>query len=389
MSHLLQSLRRPVIAAPMAGGPSTPELVAAVGAAGGLGFLPAGMVPVHRLLDDIRATRALSDRPFGVNLFLPDDSPVDPVALRAYADRIAGDADAYGVAVGEPVGGDDGYPAKLRALLDDPVPLVSFVFGLPDPETVAALRERGSEVWATVCHPDGAVRAAALGVDAIVMQGTEAGGHRGATVDGDDYGVLPLLRLAAGRVDRPLVAAGGVIDGPGLAAVLVAGASAAQLGTAFLRCPEAGTSALHREAVAGSGDTRLTRVFTGRRARAVVNRFVREHDATAPFAYPHVMRVTRPLLAAARERGDAEVANLWAGQAHALARAVPAGQVVEELAAKAAAALAALRDRLQLPGDLPGALPDDLPGDVVQGAVDPLVGDRVGGAERLREEVDP
>ncbi|MGW5581195.1 NAD(P)H-dependent flavin oxidoreductase [Micromonospora chokoriensis] len=341
----LSTLRHPIIAAPMAGGPSTPALAAAVSAAGGLGFLAAGMIDADRLAADVAEVRARTDRPFGVNLFLPDPGDVDETAIRAYAERLTPQAAQRGVSLGEPVGGDDAYPEKLAALLADPVPVVSFVFGLPDRAAVASLRERGTEVWATVTRPEAATAAADLGVDAVVVQGTEAGGHRGGLPDDDDYGLLPLLRLTAARCDLPLVAAGGIVDGPALAAALAAGATAAQLGTAFLRCPEAGSSPMHREAVASTAPTALTRSFTGKRARGVTNDFLRQHDAAAPAGYPQVLHLTRPLLAAARRDGDASVANAWAGQAHTLARDLPAAEVVADLSAGARAALAALTER--------------------------------------------
>ncbi|MGN9892483.1 nitronate monooxygenase [Micromonospora sp. L31] len=344
---VLSVLPRPIIAAPMAGGPSTPALAAAVSAAGGLGFLAAGMISADRLAADVAEVRTRTDRPFGVNVFLPDANggAVDAVAVRAYAERLAPEARRHGVTLGEPVGGDDAYPEKLAALLADPVPVVSFVFGLPDRAAVAALRERGTEVWATVTSPDAASEAVGLGVDAVVVQGTEAGGHRGGLPDDDDYGVLSLLRLVAARCDRPLVAAGGIADGAGVAAVLTAGAAAAQVGTAFLRCPEAGTSPMHRAAVSGTAPTALTRAFTGKRARGVVNDFLRRHDGSAPVGYPQVLHLTRPLLAAAKGSGDASVANLWAGQAHALATETPAGDLVAELTAGARAALTAAVER--------------------------------------------
>ncbi|MFC4016462.1 nitronate monooxygenase [Micromonospora sp. GCM10011542] len=343
---LLSTLRCPIVAAPMAGGPSTPALVAGVSAAGGLGFLAAGMIGTDRMVADVAEVRARTDRPFGVNVFLPGDTDVDEAAVRAYAQRLAPEAARHAVTLGEPTGGDDAYPEKLAALLADPVPVVSFAFGLPDREAVAALRERGTEVWATVNRPDAATAAVGLGVDAVVLQGTEAGAHRGGLPDDDDYGVLPLLRLvAAAGCDRPLVAAGGIADGAGLAAVLAAGAAAAQIGTAFLRCPEAGTSPMHRAAVASAAPTALTRAFTGKRARGIVNDFLRRHDPSAPAGYPQVLHLTRPLLATARRDGNAEVANLWAGQAHSLAREVPAGEVVTELTADARAALAVAADR--------------------------------------------
>ncbi|MEU7841993.1 nitronate monooxygenase [Micromonospora sp. NPDC049114] len=342
---VLSELRHPIVAAPMAGGPSTPALVSAVSAVGGLGFLAAGMIDTVRLVADIAEVRARTDRPFGVNVFLPGDDTVDEAAVGEYARRLAPQADRFGVRLGEPVGGDDAYPQKLAALLADPVPVVSFAFGLPDRAVVAALRERGTEVWATVTGPAAATAAAELGVDAVVVQGTEAGGHRGGMPDDDDYALLPLLRLAAARCDRPLVAAGGIADGPALAAALAAGAQAAQLGTMFLRCPEAGSSPLHRAAVASAAPTALTRAYTGKRARGVVNEFLRTHDAVAPAGYPQVLHLTRPLLAAARRDGDASVVNLWAGQAHPLARDVPAAELVVEVSAAARAALTVAAQR--------------------------------------------
>jgi NAD(P)H-dependent flavin oxidoreductase YrpB (nitropropane dioxygenase family) len=336
---MLSRLRRPVVAAPMAGGPSTPHLAAAVSTAGGLGFLAAGMLPPDRMAAEIRQARDLTREPFGINLFLPGDRAVDRTAIVSYAASLESEARRWGVRLGEPAGGDDHFPEKLATLLSDPVPVVSFAFGLPDRHTVDALHALGSEVWATVNHPDAAATAADLGVDAIVVQGTEAGAHRGGADDAADYGVLPLLRLTANRCAVPLVAAGGVADGAALAAVLAAGATAAQIGTAFLCCPEAGTLPAHRAAVASSADTALTRAFTGRRARAVVNDFLRQYDAHAPRAYPHILNLLRPVLGAARTAGDSETTNLWAGQAHALARELPAARIVEELCRDARLAL--------------------------------------------------
>ena len=181
-----------------------------------------------------------------------------------------------------------------------------------------------------------------MGADALVVQGVEAGGHRGGFDDEDgsgEYGLLTLLRLVARAVDLPLVAAGGIVDGPSVAAVLVAGAEAAQLGTAFLCCPEAGTSPAHRQALAAYERTALTRAFSGRRARGLVNRFLAEHTATAPAAYPQVHHLTTPLRAAARKAGDPDAVNLWAGQGHPLVEGLPAGELVRRLADDARAAL--------------------------------------------------
>jgi nitronate monooxygenase len=223
--------------------------------------------------------------------------------------------------------------------------VVSFAFGVPTADVVDALHARGSEVWVTVSHPAAAVAADEVSVDALVVQGMEAGAHRGGVDDGDEYALLPLLRLVAARTRLPMVAAGGIADGPGLAAVLAAGASAGALGTGFLRCPEAGTSSAHRAAVASTADTVLTRAFTGRRARGVVNEFIRSHDSQAPAGYPHVHYVTAPLRAAARAAGDPSLLNLWAGQAHALSRDLPAAEIVESISADAAATIGSLARR--------------------------------------------
>jgi nitronate monooxygenase len=344
VSAVLAALRRPVVAAPMGGGPSTPRLVHAVGRAGGLGFLAGGYLTPARLTEDVERVRSLGAQPFGVNLFVPTIPPADDTAVRAYAARLEPEARRLGVQVGQPVFDDDAYTEKLAVLLDRPPAVVSFAFGLPSRDVVEALRARGSEVWVTVTAPGTAPDAEVLGVDALVVQGVEAGAHRGGVDDTDDVALLPLLRLVASRTPLPLVASGGVVDGAGLAAVLAAGAGAAQLGTAFLRCPEAGTAAVHREAVVTRTPTELTRAFTGRRARGIVNRFLREH-ADAPAGYPAVHHLTSPLRAAARAAHDPDAMNLWAGQTHELARELPAGEVVARLVDEARVAVRDLTAR--------------------------------------------
>jgi nitronate monooxygenase len=196
---------------------------------------------------------------------------------------------------------------------------------------VASLRGSGIAVWATVTSPAEAAVALAAGVDALVLQGAEAGGHQGSFHQHDDepVSVLTLLQLVAATTNRPLVAAGGIATTAGIAAVLRAGASAAQIGSALMLAPEAGTSEPHRHALRGNAPTRLTRAFTGRRARGIVNRFSREHDGLAPAAYPEVHFLTAPLRAKARALGDADGINLWAGQAYGLAVETPAGELVE------------------------------------------------------------
>jgi nitronate monooxygenase len=194
----------------------------------------------------------------------------------------------------------------------------------------------------TVTDVDEAREAEGAGADALVVQGIEAGGHRASFVDREEaegLGLLALIRLVAATVRVPLVATGGIADGAGVAAVLAAGASAAQIGTAFMLATEAGTHPAHRKALGAGTPTALTRAFTGRQARGLVNRFLADHAGEAPVAYPHIHHVTAPIRAAARERGDADGFNLWAGQAHRLATENPAAEIVETLAADARSAL--------------------------------------------------
>jgi nitronate monooxygenase len=347
---VLDALPLPIIQAPMAGGPSTPELAAAVSNAGGLGFVAAGYRPPADFGDELDRARALTDRPLGVNVFAPAGEPGDPGALRRYAERLRAEAERAGVALGEPRHDDDAYAEKVDLLAAAPPAVVSFTFGCPSAAVVTRLREAGASVWVTVTGPEEAAQAAGAGANALVVQGAEAGGHRGAFTDLDgreDIGLIALLALVRAEVDLPLVATGGIATGPGIAAALAAGAAAAALGTAFMLSPEAGTSAPHREVLASDRPTGLTRAFTGRLARGMLNRLQSEHSAAAPRAYPDLHYVTAPLRAHGRTHGDPELVNLWAGQAHALARPVPAAELVAELARDARAAAAGAAARLR------------------------------------------
>jgi nitronate monooxygenase len=334
----------------MAGGPSTPALAAAVNRAGGLGFLAAGYLTAQGLAREIAAARELTDRPFGVNVFVGGERASDRAAVDAYASRLAVEAERAGVELGVPTFDDDSFDEKLAALTADPVAVVSFTFGLPPRAAVAALHAAGSEVWLTVTSPDEAQQAATLGVDALIVQGVEAGGHRGVFVhdeDASDLTLLAALQLVGGGVDLPLVAAGAIMHGGALAAVLAAGACAGQVGTAYLLSAEAGTAAVHRAAVASATPTVLTRAFSGRLARGIVNRLHREHGAVAPRAYPEIHYLTRSLRAHGRRVGDPDVVNLWAGQAHQLALEASAEEITRRIATEARAALRQAVRRLQ------------------------------------------
>ncbi|TNC24411.1 nitronate monooxygenase [Amycolatopsis alkalitolerans] len=341
---MFEDLCFPVLVAPMAGGPTTPELVAAVVEAGGSGFLAAGYLKAGALDDRIERTRALTNGRFGVNLFVPGAESTED--LSGYVRRIEAEAERYGTEPGHPHWDDDDYRAKLDLVASQRLPFVSFTFDLPSPHDVARLHEAGSKVIVTVTNPVEAVQAAVAGADALCVQGFEAGAHRGLFADdprdpagGATFGLLALLRLVSAEVDLPLIAAGGLVHGADIAAVLTAGAVAAQLGTAFLRADEAGTQPVHRQALADAGRaTEFTRAFSGRPARGLVNRFLTENSGFAPAAYPQIHHLTRPVRAAASTAGDPEAMNLWAGQTYPLATSGPAAGIIARLREQARAA---------------------------------------------------
>jgi len=340
---ILDTLDLPIVLAPLAGGPATVELAVAVSEAGGLGFLAAGYRSAADVREQVRCFRASSGRPFGVNLFTPPAAASKNEAFAEYVELLGREAERAGIPLGQPRFDDDDWSAKLAALSELKVPVVSFVFGCPPADVLAAVRATGASAWVTITSPEEARLAEDAGADALVVQGYEAGGHRASFSDGDEapYGLLSLLQIVAARARVPLVAAGGIASGGGVAATLAAGARAVQIGTAFMRCPEAGTAAVHRAALATAAPTAITRAFTGKPARGIVNRFMREYDAVAPAAYPEIHHVTAPLRHAARQSGDPDLVNLWAGQAHELGSEEPAAVVARRLADEARAALRA------------------------------------------------
>jgi nitronate monooxygenase len=344
---VLDELKHPIVLAPLAGGASTPHLTAAVSEAGGLGFLASGYLSPDAMEERLVEVRELTEAPFGVNLFVPGDPDAETPELEDYLRQVAPEASRYGAELGNARYDDDAYFEKLALVATQRPAVASFTFGCPEPERIGELKSSGVEVWVTATIPREARVAAEAGADAVILQGSEAGGHRASFVDADDepLSTLVLLRLVAGRVPLPLIAAGGLTDGPAVAAVLSAGAAAAQLGTAFLRADEAGTEPAYREALRSDAPTALTRAFSGRRARGIVNRFMTEYSATAPAAYPQIHHATSPLRAAARKRGDPDGFNLWAGQAHELAPSGPADEIVRLISDGARKALEVAANR--------------------------------------------
>ena len=329
----------PVVLAPMAGGPSTPALVAAVSAAGGLGTLGAGYLQPDEITAVLAAVRAGTDRPFGVNLFTPGNLAVDETAVASAWEALApyrrelGMGEADPPTVFAPAFGD-----QVGAVAAGRPPFVSFTFGIPEPEVLDRLRRAGAVLGMTVTNRDEAVAAARAGFDALVAQGGEAGGHRGTFIGDpalDLVGLMALVPQCLDAVDLPLLASGGIMDGRGVAAALALGAAGAQLGTAFLACPEAGTSSPYREALAASpGRTVITTVVSGRAARGLPNRITTElADVPVP-PYPVMNALTAGLRRRAAELGRSEFLSLWAGQGVAALRALPAaalfGLLVDE-----------------------------------------------------------
>jgi len=327
----------PVVAAPMAGGPTTVALAAAVAAAGGFPFLAAGYKSTAAMVDEIEQLRALNPS-FGVNLFVPPQQHVDAEAFRTYARELQPEADVYGIELaGSPIHDDDQWGEKLAQLTAHPVPIVSLTFGLPDVADIAALQRAGSRVLATVTSPDEAVAARAVGVDGLVVQGPAAGGHSGVfdpTRSPEPMETSELVGRVRTAVDLPMVAAGGV-DGPdAVRRLLAAGAQAVAVGTLLLRTDEAGTSATHRAALADPrfAETVITRAFTGRPARGLRNAFIDRHEENSLTAYPAVHHLTRALRQAAAQAGDPDRLHLWAGTGWRSAPTGPAADVIGFLA---------------------------------------------------------
>jgi nitronate monooxygenase len=335
----MQSLSQvPIIQAPMAGGPSTPELTAAVTESGGYGFVAAGYLSAEQLRLTIEATRQMIGPNFGVNLFMPS-IPGDAREVARYATALQPEAARLGIDLGLPTWDDDDYEAKLEVVVDTRAHLVSFTFGCPDAALIDRLHQAQCLVVVTVTSVAEATVAEAAGADAVAVQGTEAGGHQGCflSLEPNHRPLLALLSEIKDTIAVPMIGTGGVTSGRDLATVLAAGAVAVQLGTAFLCAPEAGTSAPYRSALLDQryADTIVTRAYSGRFARGLANEFARRHHDQAPQAYPEIHHLTRPLRAAATKAGDASVPNLWAGTGWPRVTSEPAGTIVKRMAAEA------------------------------------------------------
>ncbi|MFC7430459.1 MULTISPECIES: nitronate monooxygenase [unclassified Agrococcus] len=332
----LASARR-VCVAPMAGGPTTPALVAAAESHGAFAQLAAGYLGADALRQRIAETRALGAVRFGVNLFVPNPHPIDEHDYEAYWRAIEPDARSLlpDAAMVPRTEDDDAWEAKLAVVVAERVPLVSLTFGLPSAHDLRTLAAAGIATMQTVTSIEEARAAAAAGVDALVVQGVGAGGHSGVWAQDAvpaDVPLETLVRGVAAAVDLPIVAAGGIADRGAVRAALDAGAEAVAVGTAVLLADEAGTSATHRAALVDDAyeRTALTRAFTGRPARALATAFVDAH-ADAPSGYPALHHLTRPMRSAAAAAGDPALLHVWAGTGWRMARAEPLAAVLDRL----------------------------------------------------------
>lgn len=335
----------PIIQAPMAG-VSTPEMAAAVSNAGALGSIAVGAAGIPGAREMIDRVRGLTSRAFNVNLFVHVAPAPDPGREAAWLAAMGPLFDRYGAApptalrpVYESFLDDE---AMFALILDRAPPVVSFHFGLPRPGQVAALKQAGCVLIATATSLAEACAAREAGMDAVVAQGWEAGGHRGVfdpDAPDDRLGVLALTRLLVEKAGLPVIAAGGIMDGRGVRAALDLGAEAAQLGTAFIACPESTADAAYRAALASDAaeHTVMTRAVSGRPARCLRNRFTEwgeGRDADVP-AYPVAYDAGKALNAAAKAAGEAGFGAQWAGQGAPLARALPAAELIRTLAKEA------------------------------------------------------
>lgn len=341
----LLGIEHPIIQGPMGGGPSTPDLVAAVSNAGGLGSLGAAYLTPGQITDAIRRIRSLTSRPFNVNLFAggwnanPNHDAAPMLELLGEVHQKLGLPPPVA-----PSPSPDPFPAQLEATLDARPPIFSFTFGIPDPKAMARLKSRGISILGTATTVEEARRLERAGVDAIVAQGSEAGAHRGTFLDSFESSMVPtldLVRATVTAVSVPVIATGGLMDGRDITAALNAGASAAQLGTAFLVCPESGASEVHKRAILAvkQDTTVVTRAFSGRPARGLRNAFMAAVDGRElVLPYPLQNALTRPMRTAAAQQGLPDYLSLWAGQGVARARALPAADLValliEEMSAR-------------------------------------------------------
>jgi nitronate monooxygenase len=334
-------IRFPIVQAPMAGGPDTPALAAAVSNAGGLGSLGCGYSTAATIETLAAAVRARSDRPFALNLFVRGDEPVDVAAVARVSPVLDEIRRELGLGAPTPRSPpNDLFEDQLAAVIRARPAVFSFAFGMPGRDQIQAVHAAGIFSVGTATTLAEAEALERLGVDAICAQGAEAGGHRGTFLGRFEdavVGTIALVRQIVGSVRVPVLAAGGIMDGAGIRAALALGAAGVQLGTAFMDCPEAGTAKAHRRALWSESArvTTITRAFSGRPARGIRNRFVECFERIEPAPFPQQQQLTADIRAAAAAAERVDLMQMWAGQAASLVRSMPAAELVETLASEA------------------------------------------------------
>lgn len=331
----------PLIQAPMAGAQGS-ALALAVSNAGALGSLPCAMLDAQVLREELEAIRAQTTKPYNVNFFCHAQPAPDAQREAVWRAALAPYYEEFGIDPASIAAGPGRLPFSQEAadLLEEFKPaVVSFHFGLPAPELIARVKRWGAKVLASATTIDEARWLEARGVDAVIAQGAEAGGHRGIFLSEDlhtQVGTLALVPQIVKAVKVPVIAAGGIADKKGVAAVLALGATAAQIGTCYLLCPEATTSRVHRAALKSDAArvTALTNLFTGRPARGIVNRIMRELGplSAKPSAFPLAASAIAPLRAKAESRGSGDFSPLWSGQNASGCREIPAAELTRTLA---------------------------------------------------------
>ena len=339
--HKLLGTELPIIQAPMAGSQGS-TLAVAVSNAGGLGSLPCAMLDAPAMRKELEAIRAQTKKPYNVNFFCHAQPTPDEAREAAWRAALAPYYKEFGIDPASIAAGPGRLPFSEEAagVLEEFKPaVVSFHFGLPAPELVSRVKRWGARVIASATTVDEARWLEARGVDAVIAQGAEAGGHRGIFLSEDlntQVSTLALVPQVVKAVKVPVIAAGGIADRQGVAAALALGASAAQIGTAYLLCPEATTSKVHRAALKSEAArvTALTNLFTGRPARGIVNRILRELGpmSAKPPAFPLATAAIAPLRAKAESQGSGEFSPLWSGQNASGCREVPAAELTRSLA---------------------------------------------------------
>lgn len=331
-------IQYPILQAPMAGGPTTPDLVASVSNAGGLGSLGAGYLSPEQIRNAIKEIKQRTDQPFGVNLFVPDQS----IARKDNIEGMNNYLDKYRVDLGiapspSVTKFSESFEEQVQVVLEENVSVFSFTFGIPSQDIIQSMKQNGIFVIGTATIVDEAIALEIAGVDAIVAQGSEAGGHRGSFLTSTADALIGTMALVPQIVDHvsiPVIASGGIMDGRGLVASLVLGATAVQMGTAFLASIESGAHAVHKQKIISSNEnaTEVTKSYSGKAARGIFTDFMKDmrfYEGTIP-DYPIQNALTRDIRQAASKESNPEYMSLWAGQGLRLANDQAAAEIVKK-----------------------------------------------------------